>query len=362
MTRQKKEALGADTPKASISQRFAVPANQVDTIEVYPLGVKTIGFAPLRGLPDGAGGDRGSIKGWSADSRRRFREWLVTHESRSSCFGLTLTIPGDIVTPEVWHKILHALSVRCARSKVGLVWRLELQQRGQAHLHCITTSIWKAGRVCVRNARAHAPSGDADIPESASTLLWWKITWGKILDRYAPKCDGRIFDGESVRDVKDCPRSLLLGADRHMVDLSPDTGSPVWVRYLCDHATKSKQAQVCGWDGVRHWGKMHSSAFRQVSPEVWTVERPLYLIAYRWIRNSTRRRIKDERAPFGSRKGVSPRWNCAGSSVWFGVSGDTVQRVLKLASEKAAGAGAAQAPEKTLKRLEWVSRHTHAEV
>lgn len=311
------------------------PVEQVDTIEVFPRGVKTVGFSSRVGLPDGAGGVRGNIKGWSADSRRRFREWLITHECPTKCYGLTLTIPGDIISSSVWHDVLHALSVRCSRADVGLVWRLETQTRGQAHLHCIASSI---GRPQSPNAlRGAGPSEEtlrlSPKMEYAETLIWWRQTWANIIDKYTPKCSGLLADGDRVFSVVDCPRSLLVGADRHMVDLSPDTGGSVWWRYLCDHATKSKQAQVCGWEGVRHWGRINATAFRSVSPEVWTVERRVFVPVYRWIRNSTRRRIPEERCPFGSKKGVSPRRSCAGASVWFGVSPSLVPRLLALASE-----------------------------
>lgn len=357
---QKGRALEVAAPKALITHVPALPPEQVDTIEVFPRGVKTCGYSPRSsaGLPEGSGGQRGIIKGWSPESRRRFREWLLTHESRTKCFGLTLTIPGEVISSDVWHNILHRLSQKCSRARVGLVWRLETQKRGQAHLHCIATSI---GKKRVKRACACRALPADEKAELVETLLWWRLSWAKIVDEFAPKCAGRIFDGQSVIEVTECPRSLLLGADQHMVDLSPDSGGSIWWRYLCDHATKSKQEQLCSWSGVRHWGRINAAAFKTIEPTIWTVERRTFSAVYRWIRSSTRRRIKDDRCSFGSRKGESPRKNCAGSSVWFGVSPSVVEKLLSLASDNLAGAGSALDPDKALKRLAHDARHFHAD-
>ena len=66
---------------------------------------------------------------------------------------------------------------------------------------------------------------------------------------------GRIKTGSGSSDSGyGIPRSALMGADRHAVDIEADTGKTLWWRYLCDHTSKSKQEQVFGWDGFRHWG------------------------------------------------------------------------------------------------------------
>lgn len=336
MSLDKKEAPLAVTRKASNSKVRS--AEQVDTIQVFPRGVKTVGFMPREGLPEGAGGVRGEISGWSAASRRRFREWLLTHESSTQSWGVTLTIPGETVAPDDWKKALNRLSTRCTRAGVGLVWRLELQTRGQPHIHCIATT-------------PRFPKNEGGESATESTLpayvhFWWWETWSKIIDKAIPECAGRVDLGGNVVEASKAPRSLLLGADRYAVCVEPDTGGGLWWRYLCDHATKSKQAQVCTWANVRHWGRFCASSFREVEPENIAIGRKVFVSVYRWIRNSTRRRIQDERAPFGSRKGVSPRRSCAGSSVWFGVDPETVGRLLSLAAENMAGAGAALAPVK----------------
>ena len=220
-------------PAATGEASGIVPcAELVDTIQVFPRGVKTLGFSPRVGRPEGSGGERGEIVGWSKNSRRRFREWLLTHESKNQNWGVTLTIPGESITPEDWKRAFKQLTTRCARSNVGLVWRLELQQRGQPHIHCIATTPRFVGESV-----------------TASTLpafvgFWWWETWSKILDSAFPECAGIVdLDGEYVQASK-APRSLLAGARLHAVRIEADTGGGLWWRYLCDHTTKSKQEQV----------------------------------------------------------------------------------------------------------------------
>ena len=76
-------------------------------------------------MPPGAGGRRGKIKGWSSSSRRRFRDWLLKHEADSEIFAVTLTVPGDVVTPDQWRSLFDAFS-KFLSKKVSVpfgVWR-----------------------------------------------------------------------------------------------------------------------------------------------------------------------------------------------------------------------------------------------
>ena len=54
---QKGRALEVAAPKALITHVPALPPEQVDTIEVFPRGVKTCGYSPRSsaGLPEGSG-------------------------------------------------------------------------------------------------------------------------------------------------------------------------------------------------------------------------------------------------------------------------------------------------------------------
>lgn len=323
------------------------------SIDIYPRGVKTHGLNPRSGmgLPLHAGGERGDISGWSSASRRRFRDWLLTHEPNGLVFGVTLTIPGTPISPEVWHSLHHALSLAVNRSRMGLVWRLEMQKRGQPHIHCIAT--FPTSKAFARMCGNHAPR-DASESLSLLRLWWWWYLWRPILDAL-PKSIGRVEAENSIVDVLEpIERSFLLGADKHAVDVQPDDGSGLWWRYLCDHSTKLKEAQVCGWDGVRHWGIIGRSFFSDVPPDTFQVEAAVFARVYRWIRQSTRRRLKCP-CIFGSKAGVSPRRSSAGASVWFGVSSSIIERLLALSSSlederQKAGAGSALDPVKALRR------------
>ncbi len=289
------------------------PPRQADTITIYPRGVNTCGWMPRMGLPDGAGGVRGQISGWSAASRRRLRKWLLENEAVSGVvYGVTLTVPGDIIAPEEWRRLLNLFSQRLIRAKVGCVWRLELQQRGQPHLHCLMAE-GVAGRPAV-------------------DFYWWlKCLWLDVIDTLPP-CDGRIYDpARGVVDVQHCPRSVLLGAYEHAVDVETDNGD-VWYRYICDHTSKRKHAQIHDWQGFRHWGIIYKAAFRPAPAlEVVVHNRWHYAPIYRQLRRMSARRIRDDRAPFGYRLGRSPRRYCGGSAVWFGVSPADVERLLRWA-------------------------------
>lgn len=113
---------------------------QFEKIRIYPRGVKTEGGTRRVGLPPGSGGKRGIIKGWSAESRRRLREFLLTHEPDSDIYAVTLTVPGNVITPEQWRMLFNSFMSFLKLSGVGAVWRLELQKRGQPHLHMIATA------------------------------------------------------------------------------------------------------------------------------------------------------------------------------------------------------------------------------
>ena len=311
-----------EKPPASTGglEGVALPLSEYrDTIAMYPRGVKTRGYTPRVGRPEGSGGERGEIVGWSKNSRRRFREWLLTHESKNQNWGVTLTIPGEPITPEDWKRAFKQLTTRCARSNVGLVWRLELQQRGQPHIHCIATT----------------PRFEESV--TASTLpafvqFWWWETWSKILNSAFPECAGLVdLDGKYVQASK-APRSLLAGARQHAVCVEADTGGGLWWRYLCDHTTKSKQEQVHTWHGFRHWGVIGRKRFREVEPETLRISRSIFVRVYRWLRAASRRRVRDDRCVFGSRLVASPRRHSGGRAVWFGISPEIVTRLVGLAS------------------------------
>ena len=308
----------------------ALPLSEYrDTIAIYPRGVKTKGYTPRKGKPEGSGGERGEIVGWSKNSRRRLRNWLLVNQPVGGvCIAATLTVPGVPISPDDWRKLMKLFTTKLVRAKVGLVWRLELQKRGQPHLHCLAVPAPQSHpRIRRRRAR-----GVDDLP-SSNVAAWIRWTWFELIDTL-PQSPGRVYiDGQGVVDVDAAPRSCLVGARDYAVDVSDDQGDR-WYRYLCDHTTKSKQEQISSWQGFRHWGIIYRLAFVEVVPsDSVRLHRRQFAAVYRQLRKLSRRRIPDARCPFGSRRAASPRRSCGGSAVWFGVSPALTLRLLEWASD-----------------------------
>lgn len=302
-----------------------------DTIAIYPRGVKTKGYTPrsLQGKPEGSGGERGEISGWSKNSRRRLRQWLLVNQPVGGvCIAATLTLPGVPISPDDWRKLMQLFANRLVRAKVGLVWRLELQKNGKPHLHCLAVPAPPPlPRIRRRRARR---VGEIHLP-SKNVGVWLRWTWFELLDTL-PQSPGRVYiEGKGVIEVVSAPRSQLVGARDHAVDLSEDKGDR-WYRYLCDHTTKSKQEQIHTWSGFRHWGIIYRPAFVEVLPDYVRLHRRQFQAVYRQLRKLSRRRIRDARCPFGSRRASSPRRSCGGSAVWFGVSPAHALKLLDWAS------------------------------
>ena len=93
MNDNKKPPVGAGGHEGA-----ALPLSEYrDTIAIYPRGVKTKGYTPrsIQGKPEGSGGERGEIVGWSKNSRRRLRNWLLVNQPVGGvCIAATLTVPG----------------------------------------------------------------------------------------------------------------------------------------------------------------------------------------------------------------------------------------------------------------------------
>ena len=99
-----------------------------------------------------------------------------------------------------------------------------------------------------------AVSGDIEDRLNC-VYAWFQSCWFKYIDRFLPPCEGRIKTGSGSSDSGyGIPRSALMGADRHAVDIEADTGKPFGGVTCATIRRKSKQEQVFGWDGFRHWG------------------------------------------------------------------------------------------------------------
>lgn len=231
-------------------------------VRYRPAGVVFAGSTPPKR-------EEGDIKGWSLASRRRMREWLMTHNGPDgwSSVAIDLTFPAmPVGSPDVVIsrddaiRVFRAFAMRLTRAGWGFVWRLEVQPRKktkrvdlrgkpQPHYHCIG--------VC--------PPGVA--PESAGAA--WLACLG--------------------------PRGAVCGASEHaaLVNVCDDwTGARI--RYLHDHASKAKLEQVAvGWG--RHWGVIGRGVFQLETGKRADLTLEQEFEAARILRKLIRRRVSDRR-------------------------------------------------------------------
>lgn len=237
---------------------------------------------------------RGKIRGWSAGSVRRLRETLLSrHVPDSQVVGVTFTLPWKKDVPhidEVFRAIMERFRVAFSRAypKSAAIYRIELQKRGMPHLHCIMS---------------FAPGESYD--KGKLLLLWWKNGFQDLRDG---SMDGFIKYGVKCE---------IMGSN--VVRL---------VQYLCDHASKRKQAQL-GWKG-RQWGVIGSKNLcnrpTKMLPPFPTARAEGYF--WRLIHRLTRYRVKGD-CSFGF-KYTNPR---RVYGVTFGVSPDVARMCWNLAIE-----------------------------
>jgi len=228
------------------------------------------------------------------------RGYLVKHGPPEGwkSWGITLTIPGAAIPSKaairgLWYEFSKAI----LRRGWAMVWRLEVQTRGMPHWHCLLIT-----------------PGDEDR-SSVSKWLWHR--WASFVDRLEP----------------DFQRSRMRGTGNRMISVEGDSdrgGPGIWKRYLQDHASKVKAEQVAdGWG--RHWGIVGRRLFVLIVPRVVDMTRRTgeYARVLRCLRRMWRRRVHDERFPFGSRLGRGPRRGRIGTGV-AAVFGrvETVERLL----------------------------------
>lgn len=211
----------------------------------------------------------GDIKGWSLQSRRRMREFLMTHIApvgfRTVAVDLTYpALPVGSESPVVGREdaisIFRAFAKRLTRAGWGFVWRLEVQPRkttrrqdicgmAQPHYHCIA--------IC---------------PADCEPMLA-KDAWLSVL-------------GE---------RGKVRGAAEHAANVAVCDGwSVARIRYLQDHATKAKYEQIAvGWG--RHWGVVNRGVWAEDKGEMASLTLSEQYVAARILRKLIRRRIPDIR-------------------------------------------------------------------
>lgn len=266
----------SESSKAKGARRFKV--------EFFPDGVAL--NAPSMGRSHSKSGTikRGKIKGWSKSSRRRMREFLLTHPIGSGfdCYAVTYTIPGPVLEPSEAKRLFNNWQMSLHRLGGCAVWRLEVQQRGALHWH-ITVGLPSDIRPLPFDSLSALPAHDRhrlacwsrsvksdEFVKGVESGLWSNACllsdlWLRALDTLGPVEEP--MTKKSPDFVRNVLRSEWKGAKEHAVNVIPfDDQFGAWKRYLQDHNTKSKQEQIADGFG-RHWGVIGRDRFEKVLPD-----------------------------------------------------------------------------------------------
>ena len=304
-------------------------------VEFYGRGVKIQNARKNVGTPPAGGRQPGStIKGFSHSSRRAMREFMLTYEPVNGAYLLdaTFTVPGppldradkDIVF-NYWQK--HQAS----RKGFGAIWRMEVQDRGSVHWHLMI--VVPEGSRLNQEVLDLSPRTEYERGLIAGELI--AQGWHKALKNLGP----REFDpphvvkatGQEIHRVDNL--NMMPGASEYAVKVLPDEGGTAWLRYLADHASKSKQAQIAENMG-RHWGKINvKNTMRKVrfTDERYMTE-PQMSAFLRMMERLITGTVKAPAAPFGRKVGRKRRLTRQGTSVRFS-DPFTVSRMIDQARE-----------------------------
>lgn len=276
---------------------------------------------------------RGEVTKWSQKSVSRLREALITAvpDVDAVMFGVCLTVPitalGDempTVARDCFERFRERLT-RLAPHFIAAIWRVELQQRGMPHWHLVVWATdWQAAFVEIDAAWMAALSG-----------------WGLERPVQVVRRLGREEVSVLCRTQADGACSalgLLRGADGRQVTVSPTLlgGRDDALRYLVDHSSKRKQAQL-GWKG-RQWGQINRRRLGRLleasgldeAGRVW-----LMRLLRRWSRHHYKGRYRGRLSRIA--EGRASAWVCCGSA--------TARALVAAASSLAASTGLLAASE-----------------
>lgn len=237
---------------------------------------------------------RGEIKSFSAHSRLRLRRALaLSAVERSSVWGLTLTLPWRSLPDdcmERYKRIFNRFTLGFRRSfpNSAAYFRHELQKRKMPHCHLVLYLSFE------------------DVPVSMSRAL----LRGRFFDIWDNALQGDYLDAD------------ILAFRRVGIRLDKLHDSDAMFRYICDHASKHKQAQL-GYKG-KQWGAINSKRFRtvhHVTYDIYDSSEMSFIV--RHLSKVARFRVKSD-CVFGSK--LSRR--CDRVSVQF-VSFRTVQKIMR---------------------------------
>lgn len=195
----------------------------LNTVSVYANGVrfnKSNTYYPKEGTVK----PRGKILNFSSHSRLRLRKAILEHYlPNSKSFGLTLTVPWmykDENLSEIlllYRKVFHRFCIAFSRKfeNSSCIFRHELQQRKMPHTHIILYLSDKDNQ-------------SSDLLLSNIKSLWFNCLSDTILD-----CN-------------------ITGFLKYGIKLDVLENKLNMYRYIADHTSKSKQAQL-GYIG-KQWG------------------------------------------------------------------------------------------------------------
>ena len=296
----------------------SIAERSLRSIEYYSDGVKLTGNK-IKGKGNKNPSKRGKVKDeWSSPSRRRFRMRLLqfTAIEGYDTYDATLTIPGYPLnvnqTRELWTDFCN----RANMDKWAVTWRMEIQERGQAHFHTMIS----------------VPQELAN-PEQTIMESWWKALsrLGKVYyaefyplkyqDYIDKNYNGILINGwpdlstwKGAKWVKDPSKPFCTPS----VEVRKTDGqSGAWKRYLQDHATKKKQGQIAKGFG-RHWGVVGRNKYQKNFPdEVIALSQKEFNTFLRFFQRLTTPSIRNEKVPFGRALGQRNRRGSWGQSVWY---------------------------------------------
>lgn len=289
-----------------------------------------------KGLPDHLKDvKRGNMGGFSKASKKRMREAILskgTPEGFAS-YAVTLTIPGDDpLEPAQCKQLWENVHNEFRRLGYCGFWRIEIQERGMVHWHLLLcappeseekiATLWLHCLDRLPKALVSVTTHQAEYINNALEWRWDGSRWLDAID-----CASQLEDEGYTVDYKQrkhkhtlvlpLDRSLIVGAREHACDAVSHDNQSAWLRYINDHCTKAKQAQVLGFGGFRHWGYINKKLLPESSFTTQELSFPESVQLLRLISKWSRMRVKAD-CSFGYKLGYRSSRGRSGSSVWFG--------------------------------------------
>jgi len=220
-----------------------------------------------------------------------------------------------------------------------MVWRVEVQERGMLHYHCIISYPPDVSNQSLEDTlkslwyhsldRLPSPLGlfDKAVTSSSGKKLYRFLVWGKTVHLETSDLKRSYLPG--CRDYVDKQGNKVKG---RAVDIQFNGDSSSWFRYMIDHSTKCKQEQVAQ-DIGRHWGVINRGKYcPRKTIDVSAFDKKTYFRVRRWMRRLRSPVCREDKAPFGRKLKKVPAGCLSGSRVFFG-SSETYKRMISYASE-----------------------------